>query len=121
MFLTVLYHPLAVGKIFHCCGPKPTRGSEFIEIVKRIVPGIKVDVGYPWSMAQGREIVFSTDKARQLLGFEPVYDLAASITNIKDWVDAGGLDEKLPVLSDATYGSGACHPDRCRVSQTSAE
>ena len=84
-------HPDAVGEIFNCCGPAPTRGSEFIEIVKGIAPGIKVETGFPWSMAQGGEIAFDMSKAKKLLGFEPEYTLADSIRSIKAWVDAGGL------------------------------
>ena len=110
MFLTVLEHPRAVGEIFNCCGPAPTRGSEFIEIVKKLVPGIEVDVGFPWSMAQGGEIAFSMEKAKKLLGFEPIYDLAASIKSIKDWVDAGGLTEA-GADEDKSYGAGVSRAD----------
>jgi len=98
-------HPKAVGEVFNCCGPRPTRGSEFIEIVERIVPGIKVDTGFPWSMAQGGEIAFDMSKARKLLGFEPKYTLADSIQSIKDWVDAGGL-ERERAADDSAYGAG---------------
>ena len=97
-------HPNAVGEIFNCCGPGPTRGSEFIEIVERIVPGIKVDTGFPWSMAQGGEIAFDMSKAKRLLDFEPQYTLAGSIQSIKDWVDGGGLEEQ--AASDSGYGAG---------------
>jgi nucleoside-diphosphate-sugar epimerase len=110
MFLAVLEHPRAVGEIFNCCGPAPTRGSEFIEIVKKLVPGIEVDVGFPWSMAQGGEIAFSMEKAKKLLGFEPIYDLAASIKSIKDWVDAGGLTEA-GADEDKSYGAGVSRAD----------
>ena len=98
-------HSNAVGEVFNCCGPGPTRGSEFIEIVKRIVPGIKVDTGFPWSMAQGGEISFDMSKAKKLLGFEPQYTLADSIQGIKDWVDAGGLEEERAV-GDSAYDAG---------------
>jgi len=98
-------HPNAVGEIFNCCGPGPTRGSEFAEIVQRIVPGIKVEVGFPWSMAQGGEIAFDMSKAKRLLDFEPQYTLEDSIRYIKEWVDAGGLAEERPE-ADAAYGSG---------------
>ena len=34
MHIAAAEHPGAVGEIFNCCGPAPTRGSEFIEIVQ---------------------------------------------------------------------------------------
>jgi nucleoside-diphosphate-sugar epimerase len=61
--------------------------------VKRLVPGIKVECGFPWSMAQGGEISFSMEKAKKLLGFVPEYTLEDAIRSIKEWVDAGGLTE----------------------------
>ncbi len=106
MFLAVLDHPRAVGEIFNCCGPTPTRGTEFIEIVRKAVPGIEVEVGFPWSTAQGGEIAFSMSKAKRLLGFEPIYRLADSIKHIKEWVDAGGLEKEPVAASDAAYGAG---------------
>jgi len=98
-------HPNAVGDIFNCCGPAPTRGSEFVEIVERIVPGIKAETGFPWSMAQGNEISFDMSKAKRLLDFEPQYTLEDSIRSIKEWVDAGGLKEEHPE-SDSAYTGG---------------
>jgi nucleoside-diphosphate-sugar epimerase len=107
MLLVVAEHPRAAGEIFNCCGPAPTRGGEFIKIVQKIVPGIEVDVGFPWSMAQGGEISFSMEKAKRLLGFEPKYDLAASIQSIKDWIDAGGLEKAPPrAADDKSFGPG---------------
>ena len=111
MFVAVLEHPRAPGEIFNCCGPAAVRGSEFIQIVKGLVPGIEVDVGYPWSMAQGGEIAFSMEKAKKLLGFEPKYDLAASIKSIKDWVDAGGLQKEAKAAHDKSYGTGVDRTD----------
>jgi UDP-glucose 4-epimerase len=98
-------HPNAVGQIFNCCGPAPTRGTEFIAILEQLMPGIKVETGFPWSMAQGGEISFDMSKAKERLDFEPKYTLADSIRNIKEWVDAGGLDEER-LESDKAYGSG---------------
>jgi UDP-glucose 4-epimerase len=93
MHIAAATHPKAAGEIFNCCGPGPTRGSEFADIVKGIVPGIKVEYGFPWSMAQGGEISFDMSKARRLIDFEPRYTLADSIRSIEDWVGAGGLSE----------------------------
>lgn len=98
-------HPAAVGQIFNCCGPAPTRGSEFAAILHQLVPGIKVETGFPWSMAQGSEISFDMAKAKKLLGFEPKYTLEDSIRNIKEWVGAGGLLEER-VESDKAYTNG---------------
>ena len=98
-------HPNAVGEIFNCCGPAPTRGSEFSEIVERVVPGIKAETGFPWSMAQGGEVSFDMSKAKKLLGFEPQYTLADSVQSIKDWVDAGGLEEDR-AAADKMFGTG---------------
>lgn len=99
-------HPGAVGEIFNCCGPGPTRGSEFREIVQRLVPGIEVEFGFPWSMAQGGEIAFDMSKARKLLGFVPQYSLEDSIRSIVDWVAAGGLKEDEVSDEDRAYGTG---------------
>ncbi len=95
MFLAAAEHPGAVGEIFNCAGPTPTRGSEFLEILQRLVPGIEVEFGFPWSMAQGGEIWFDISKAKRLIQFEPNYTLADSIASIKDWVSAGGLNEEV--------------------------
>ena len=112
MFIAVAEHPKAVGEIFNCCGPGPTRGSEFAEVVKNLVPGIKVEYGFPWSMAQGGEISFSMSKAKKLVGFEPKYTLEDAIKSIKDWIDAGGLTEGKKKASDASYGTGVGKKDK---------
>jgi len=106
MFLAASEHPRAIGEIFNCCSPSPVRGREFIQIVQRIVPGIKAEVGFPWSMAQGGEIAFDMSKAKKLLGFEPLYTMEQSIQNIKDWIDAGGLEKELAAPADRAYGAG---------------
>ena len=98
-------HPAAVGQIFNCCGPSPTRGSEFVDIIKHLSPNIEVEVGFPWSMAQGGEVSFDMSKAKALMGYEPMYTVADSVQSIKDWVDSGGLVEER-TTSDASYGSG---------------
>lgn len=86
-------HPNAPGEIFDCCGPTPTRGSEFAAIVEHLVPGIKVEYGFPWSLAQGGEIYFDMSKAKELLDYEPRYTFEETLHSIKQWVDVGGLDE----------------------------
>ena len=105
MHIAVTEHPAAVGEIFNCCGPSPTRGVEFAEIIKNLMPDIDVEFGFPWSMAQGDEVAFDMSKAKALIGFEPVYALRDSIQSIKDWVDAGGLMEEKST-SDASYSTG---------------
>jgi nucleoside-diphosphate-sugar epimerase len=104
MHLVAAEHADAVGEVFNCCGPAPTRGSEFADIVRALVPGIEVRCGFPWSMAQGGEISFDMSKAERLMGFEPAYTLADSVKSIKDWVDAGGLASEQ--ARGETYGSG---------------
>jgi len=99
-------HPNAVGEIFNCCGPDPVRGYEFAAIVQRLVPGIGVEVGFPWSMAQGGALCFDMSKAKRLLGFEPQYTLEDSVRSIKEWVDAGGLEEKEIQEADRAFGAG---------------
>jgi nucleoside-diphosphate-sugar epimerase len=98
-------HPTAVGEIFNCYGPGPTRGSEFVAIVKRLVPGIAVKCGFPWSMAQGGEIRFSMEKARRLLDFQPVFSLEDSLKSIVDWVHDGGLAHE-PAETENSFGAG---------------
>ena len=105
MFIAAAEHPAAVGEIFNCCGPAPTRGSEFQDIIHGLVPGIRVDFGFPWSMAQGGEIAFDMSKAKRLIGFGPLYTMANSISSIKEWIDAGGLAQDRSAGDDA-YDAG---------------
>ena len=105
MHLVAAEHPNAVGQIFNCCGPAPTRGSEFAAAVRRVAPGIEVACGFPWSMAQGGEVAFDMSKAKRLLGFEPRYSLADSLRSIKQWVDDGGLSEN-PMAKPEPFGAG---------------
>jgi nucleoside-diphosphate-sugar epimerase len=98
-------HPNAVGEIFNCAAAAPTRGSECAEIIERLVPGIEVEVGFPWSMAQGEELSLDMSKAKRLLDFEPQYSLEDAIWSIKEWVDAGGLEDERYAV-DSQYGSG---------------
>ncbi len=109
MFQVVAEHPLAVGEIFNCAGPSPIRGTEFIQIIQRICPGIQVEVGFPWSMAQGGDLAFDMSKAKRLLGFEPLYTMEQSIRSIKDWVDIGGLNEEPVAPANGVYGAGVGH------------
>ncbi len=104
MHFVAAEHQGAVGEIFNCCGPKPTRGFEFKEIVQTLFPGIEVEFGFPWSMAQGGEICFSMLKAKEKICFEPKYTLADSIKSIKDWINAGGLEQE--DVSTISYRSG---------------
>lgn len=105
MHVVAAEHPRAVGEIFNCCGPGPTRGSEFVAIVRALVPGIRVECGFPWSMAQGGQISFSMEKARRLLGFVPEHTLEDAVRSIKEWVDAGGLAEGV-AGSPQSFGGG---------------
>jgi UDP-glucuronate 4-epimerase len=106
MHLVLGKHPKAVGEIFNCAAKEPTRGTEFIEIVKKIVPGIKVECGFAWSMAQGNEISLSMEKAKKILDFEPLYTLEDAIKSIKDWVDAGGLEGDKGGAKDSAFLAG---------------
>lgn len=105
MHVVAAEHPKAVGEIFNCCGPGPTRGSEFVAIVKKLAPGIAVECGFPWSMAQGGEISFSMEKAKRLLGYVPEHTLEDAVRSIKEWVDAGGLREG-PSGTAESFGGG---------------
>lgn len=96
MQVEVAEHPEAVGQVFNCCGPSPVHGREFADAVRRVVPGIEVEYGFPWSLAQGGSLAFDMSKAKRLLGFEPRYQVEDSIRNIKAWVDAGGLEADRP-------------------------
>lgn len=105
MFLTAGEHRLAAGEVFNCCGPGPTSGSEFAQTVKNLVPGIEVDCGFPWSMAQGQQVYFDMAKAKRLMGFEPAYTLADSVKSISDWIRSGGLAQSRD-RGDASYLAG---------------
>jgi dTDP-L-rhamnose 4-epimerase len=105
MHIVAAEHPNAPGEIFNCCGPTPTSGSEFAAILQRLIPGIQVETGFPWSMAQGHKIVFDMSKARERLGFEPRYSLEDSIRSILDWIDSGGLVETRS-KADESYVEG---------------
>lgn len=104
MHIAAAEHPGAVGEIFNCCAKEPTRGSEFIDIVKQLVPSIEVECGFAWSMAQGGEISFDMKKAKKRMDYEPRYSLADAIRSIKDWMDNGGLEEER--TSEKRFGEG---------------
>ena len=93
MFIVAAEHPKAIGEIFNCAGPEPIRGFEFAAIVKELVPDIKIEYGFPWSMAQGGEMAIDMTKAEKLINFKPHFALVDTIKNIKEWVDSGGLDK----------------------------
>jgi nucleoside-diphosphate-sugar epimerase len=105
MFIAVAEKPGAVGEIFNCVGPEPVMGQEFADIVNKLYPEVKVDCGFPWSMAQGGEISFSMEKAKKLLDFEPIYSLEDTIKSIKEWIEQGGL-EKFSANNMNKYGDG---------------
>ena len=105
MFIAAAEHPKAIGETFNCVGPGAVRGYEFADIVKRLYPSIEVEYGFPWSMAQGEEICFSRNKAKELIGFEPMYSLEDTIKSIKDWIDSGGL-EKTSTFKIGKFGNG---------------
>lgn len=104
MFTTVSESPAAIGQIFNCCGPSPTTGRQFKDAVQVVAPGIEVDFGFPWSMAQGSALHFDMSKAKRLLGFDPVFSIRDSIESIKAWVDSGGLQQK--VEAKVSYQAG---------------
>jgi nucleoside-diphosphate-sugar epimerase len=106
MHLHVAEHPKAVGEIFNCGSKAPTRGTEFIAVIKRLVPSIRVECGFPWSMAQGGELWFDISKAKGLLGFEPQYTFEDAIRSIKEWIDADGLEKEQVGIMDSKYGTG---------------
>jgi len=99
-------NPKAIGEVFNCCSEKAVSGKEFEEIVKGIMPEIEVEFGFPWSMAQGNEIEFSMEKAKKVLGFEPVFSLEDSIKSIYNWVKNGGLDSKEIEQKDKKFETG---------------
>ena len=105
MHIVCATHHNAVGEVFNCAAPEPTRGNEFVAVVEQLVPGIEVECGFPWSMAQGGEISIDMSKARKLLDFEPRYTLADAIKSIKDWADEGGLAESGPTPGES-FGAG---------------
>jgi nucleoside-diphosphate-sugar epimerase len=86
MFIAAAEHPGAAGQVFNCCGPKAIRGYNFEEIIKKLIPGIEVEYGFPWSMAQGGEICFDMSKAKKVMDFEPLYSVKDSIKNIIKWI-----------------------------------
>jgi nucleoside-diphosphate-sugar epimerase len=99
-------HPEAAGQVFNCCGPAAVSGHDFAASLQRHFPGIEVQTGFPWSMAQGGTITFSMNKARRLIGFEPAYALEDTIISIKEWIDEGGLAQEIRAAQDGAFGSG---------------
>lgn len=94
MFIAAAEHPKAIGEIFNCAGPEPIRGFEFAAIVKELLPDIKVEYGFPWSMAQGKEMALDMTKAEKLINFTPKYTMVETIKSIKEWIDSGGLEKE---------------------------
>ena len=99
-------HPDAPGQIFNCCGPDSISGREFAEIIQRNFPGIEVETGFPWSMAQGEKIRFSMEKAKNMIGFEPQYSVEDSMIAIKEWIEGGGLDTESGQATDKSFSKG---------------
>ena len=91
MQIAAAEHPKSTGEIFNCCGPSSTSGAQFAAAVHKYYPDIKVKYGFPWSMAQGGVLYFDMSKAKKLIGFEPIYSVSDSISNIKQWIEDGGL------------------------------
>lgn len=104
MLIFTAKSPASAGEIFNCCGPRAITGREFEAIIHKFYPEITVECGFPWSMAQGNQISFSMDKAKQVMAFEPKYDLEASIAYIKEWIDKGGLLESFSKDREFTKG-----------------
>ena len=77
----------SAGEIFVCCGPSPVTRNEYEALINDIVPGAKVEYGYPGDNIQKRRLVFTCEKAKRIIGFEPLYDMRASLQSIKDWAD----------------------------------
>ena len=98
-------HPQAQGEIFNCCGPSATSGHEFAAAIKKCYPNIEVETGFPWSMAQGDKIAFDMSKAKRLIDFTPQYTVEDSVVAIKEWIDAGGLEEERSA-EDKSFGGG---------------
>jgi nucleoside-diphosphate-sugar epimerase len=98
-------HEKAPGEIFNCCGPGETSGSDFAAAIKKYYPEIEVETGFPWSMAQGGRISFDMSKAAELIDFQPQFTVEDSVLAIKEWIDAGGLDEDHSA-EDKAYGGG---------------
>lgn len=103
MLVAVCEEPGAVGEIFNCCGPAAVRGSDIAAVVKELAPGVEVEYGFPWSMAQGDEIEFSMAKAKKLINFEPKYTMADSLRSIKEWIDGEGVTKS---ADSEKYGFG---------------
>ena len=88
MLVAVCEDAGAVGEVFNCCGPAAVRGSDIAAVVKALAPGVEVEYGFPWSMAQGEEIEFSMAKAKKVINFEPLYSMEDSLRSIKEWIDS---------------------------------
>lgn len=84
MFAAAGEHPGAIGEIFNCCGPKAVKGYELAEMAQSLVPGIEVEYGFPWSMAQGGRISFDMTKAERLMGFRMQYSMDDTVRNMLD-------------------------------------
>ena len=98
-------HEKAHGEIFNCCGPGETSGDDFAQAIQKHYPGIEVETGFPWSMAQGGRISFAMSKAARLIDFRPQFTVEDAVLAIKAWSDSGGLDEDRSA-EDKAYGGG---------------
>lgn len=105
MLIAVSENDKAIGEFFNCCGPHAVRGADIANVLRSMVPGIDIAYGFPWSMAQGDEIEFSMEKAKKLIGFEPMFTMEDSLRYIKQWIDEGGLEEGISE-ADKALGLG---------------
>ena len=104
MHLIASEHEKAIGEIFNCCGSNPTTGKEFGDAIKKYIPEINVKCGFPWSMAQGGEISFSMEKAKDMIGFVPNYSIDDSVKSIIEWIDSP--DYETFNKNDISFGDG---------------
>jgi predicted dehydrogenase/nucleoside-diphosphate-sugar epimerase len=88
--------PDAAGRRFLISGAEPVTWGEFYDAYRSMLPAGKVGGGgtplQDWERGtyESRAAV-RIDAARQVLGFEPAYDLKLGMATVRDWADEQGL------------------------------
>jgi len=94
--LLALRSDVAAGQVFNIGNPAASVDTnELAELVAALVPGARVE---PGDVARA-EVAYRTpviEKARRLLGFDPVVSLAEGLTRTLDWTRAGLREELVP-------------------------
>ena len=99
-------------------GPGPDGNRtvrELVELVLRHWPGSWEDQSDPKAVHEAAILQLSTDKARALLGWNPVWNFATGIEKTVSWYRAASADAKAEAILSLTSGQIAAYAEHARA------